>query len=303
MLMRTSSSITNQLPCVGKTERQSILNAMQEITRKTCIAFQERRNKERDYVLIRQGGRNTGCWADLGRRGARQLVHLSNPGCMGHGTIVHELVHTLGFHHEQTRPDRDNYVTINEININPANLNNFKKYRTDEVTLFNLPYDFSSIMHYSAYAFAVDDKDKSIVPKNPEVRIGQRNGLSLGDVKKLQLMYGTTDCANGKRGKSLNGHWKVDMYEHKDHTGQRLTVSGGPGDCVNVFYEQKCWDDKRCAHFNDATSSVNTHNTCVRLYDDKDCRGRSELFKPGTRCHFNFQECDFNDKVSSVGSC
>lgn len=52
------------------------------------------------------------CWSFLGQTGGSQILSLQTPGCMWSGVAAHELMHALGFVHEQSRSDRDNYVTI-----------------------------------------------------------------------------------------------------------------------------------------------------------------------------------------------
>ena len=71
--------------------------------------------------------------------------------CLQKGIIIHEMGHAIGFQHEQTRPDRNAFVTINSANIQSGVEYNFRQYSTNQVGTFNIPYDYSSVMHYSQY--------------------------------------------------------------------------------------------------------------------------------------------------------
>ena len=58
----------------------------------------------------------------------------------------------LGFYHEQSRPDRDNYVDVYFDNIDPQDkAHNFNK--CTGCSTQNEPYDFDSVMHYQRTAF------------------------------------------------------------------------------------------------------------------------------------------------------
>ena len=54
-----------------------------------------------------------------------QDVSIQNSGCVSQSIVIHELLHAVGFAHEQTRPDRDNSVTINYGNIQAGRESNF----------------------------------------------------------------------------------------------------------------------------------------------------------------------------------
>lgn len=56
------------------------------------------------------------CWSSIGRSGGKQRLSLGK-GCERKGTAIHEFMHALGFFHEQSRLDRDKYVTVYWNNI------------------------------------------------------------------------------------------------------------------------------------------------------------------------------------------
>lgn len=131
-------------------DMSTIEHAMDEYHRRTCIRFVPRRS-ETDYISIVSG--NSGCWSSVGRVGGKQEVNLQSPGCLTKpGTAMHELMHALGFLHEQNRQERDSYVDIMMQNVQPSAVANFEK--AQQTVAFGVPYDYGSVMHYSANAFS-----------------------------------------------------------------------------------------------------------------------------------------------------
>jgi len=63
--------------------------------------------------------------------------------------VCHLIGHVLGFFHEQSRPDREDYVKIIYENIQPDKIINFEYYPPSVISIFSFPYDYSSIMHFS----------------------------------------------------------------------------------------------------------------------------------------------------------
>lgn len=100
----------------GRTDVDMIQKAIRAYHKMTCIRFKPYTGRENDYLYLTS--ENTGCWSSVGRIGGRQEVNLQSPGCTGTiGTPAHELMHALGFLHEQNRYERDNFVKINWQNI------------------------------------------------------------------------------------------------------------------------------------------------------------------------------------------
>ncbi|RXG55307.1 Zinc metalloproteinase nas-13, partial [Armadillidium vulgare] len=68
---------------------------------------------------------STGVRVRSGRVGGKQTVSLG-AGCVYFGIILHELMHAVGFWHEQSRADRNDYVRINWGNIRNGMEYNFQ---------------------------------------------------------------------------------------------------------------------------------------------------------------------------------
>ncbi|EAT36349.1 AAEL011547-PA [Aedes aegypti] len=168
-----------------------IYRGMRLIERATCIRFQPRDPENPDYIRIH--GQGSGCSANVGYVGGRQSINLQpypiGTGCFRIGTIVHEMIHGLGFMHMQSTYNRDEYVEIVWDNIEPGTENNFRKYESDRVSNFGTDYDYGSVMHYSATAFSINGEKTIVALQDTDDVMGQRLAMSERDILKINRMY------------------------------------------------------------------------------------------------------------------
>ena len=69
---------------------------------------------------------------------------------------------------------------------------NFRKYGTDLLDVQGITYDYDSLMHYGAYAFAKDRSIPVIQPKDPSIdlnRLGQNWQFSQNDILQVNKRY------------------------------------------------------------------------------------------------------------------
>ncbi|KAL5273547.1 hypothetical protein ACFFRR_000344 [Megaselia abdita] len=171
-----------------------LMKAFNTYHNKSCIRFVQH-TFEPDYVIISnyQGG----CFSNVGRTGGPQVLNLQAVCMSNNGTVLHELMHVLGFMHEHTREDRDEFVEINWDNIIPATYRNFEKLENGTSVDFDVEYDYGSVLHYSAYGFAVNQSMETISKKKKSsIVMGQRKGFADSDLEKINKMYkceSTTD--------------------------------------------------------------------------------------------------------------
>lgn len=226
-----------------KQKKPAVLKGLQEAfdhyKEHTCIRFKQR-TWERQYILFTGDGGV--CSSHIGPNvGGVRKVTLGGGGCHHRDVIVHELMHALGFWHEQSRPDRDNYIDIIWDNIPQNGRVNFKKYSRGKVDSLGVPYDLRSIMHYTQDAWTGNKNLLSIKTKDPSLQYllqgGRRPGLSDLDIKQLNLLY---KCDGSKAKPPPTEPPCSDYYSHCNRYVNRCKQSGALGEWLRKDCQKTC---------------------------------------------------------------
>ncbi|XP_075560238.1 astacin-like metalloprotease toxin 5 isoform X2 [Dermacentor variabilis] len=170
---------------------KKILRAMADIESQSCLRFVARR-RHQNYLYIMRGD---GCTSFVGRQGGAQEVSLGT-GCLYRATIVHELMHAVGFDHEHSRSDRDQYIDVFTENAEPENVEQFDKLEPWENRLLT-PFDRDSVMLYGSESFAREPGLATMLAKDGSrlKEVYDKRGLSASDARRINMLY---RCKNKK---------------------------------------------------------------------------------------------------------
>ena len=138
-----------------------------------------------NYVLF-EVSTDGGCSSYIGLVGGQQTIDLGS-GCLK-AQVEHEIGHAFGLMHEQSRNDRNAWLTVLYENIDNSNYLQFEQRTSSRDWAY---YDYGSIMHYSPDGFSLDG-NAALESVPPGIPIGQRVVLSAADIDAVSRFYGFT---------------------------------------------------------------------------------------------------------------
>lgn len=174
--------------CLNDDKR--IIGAIQHWEEKTSLKFIKiiEESSQDNYVKFMWDA--NGCGSNLGMIGNKQEVQIAD--WASKGNVIHEIGHTIGLIHEQSRNDRDQYIKVYDDNIKV----DWKKQYEIQIgsTISTTKFDFGSIMIYGGMT-----NDKTVafdITKPVMTKLidglpwdAQRTGLSAHDITIVKKMY------------------------------------------------------------------------------------------------------------------
>ena len=221
---------------VSATMKALIHEALRHWEENTCLVFFDLK-EENTMDFIEFINSDSGCYSFVGKIGGRQVINLERR-CEDFGIIVHEIGHAIGFWHEQSRPDRDDYIKINFNNVQNENLPNFFRRKDINIDYQGSSYDYGSIMHYNIYSFlrpgcrgptctTISVKNINEYKHQGSPIIGQRVNLSHRDIEQANRLY---SCP----GKGIKGYLTIHVNQGIFETDSPIEHSR-PGHYVKLI--------------------------------------------------------------------
>jgi len=156
-----------------------ILQAMSWISAACNVQFVSRSNQVNYVNIADETSGSTSSSNHLGMESGTKTIKI-HPS-QGVGTIVHEIMHSLGFFHEQCRPDRDNYIDVFWQYI-PNDPQTQYQYQISAGSQGIGAFDYNSIMLYPSGGV--------MQTKSGGTWGAQRDSISGGDRLGLGTLYG-----------------------------------------------------------------------------------------------------------------
>ncbi|XP_013399408.1 sushi, von Willebrand factor type A, EGF and pentraxin domain-containing protein 1 [Lingula anatina] len=259
---------------VASKGRRAISAAIADYNRFTCIRFIPRTN-ENAYVSFSSA--NQGCYSSIGRTGRKQIINLQNSGCYYKDIVIHEMMHAIGFWHEQSRPDRDTYIRVLFQNVKSGKQHNFNIARGS--TTQQLPYDYHSVMHYSRKAFSKNGKP-TLESKTSE-KIDPADELTSIDKRKIAFLY---------------------YCEGRDFNECQVNNGGCQQTCLNTEGSFRC----TCRQGYNLTADGKTCKqtwTCATYGCQHYCNQQNVTYEPGCSCKTGFKLNDDKRTCSDIDEC
>lgn len=181
---------------VSQANRNLFQNAMNEVHDYCGVDFRPRQQFDVAWLHIQSASANN---APVGYFVGERIVNIFNFNVQI--IMVHELLHVIGIYHEQSRTDRDNYVTINSGNISQNGCQDSNgnpgpcdpQFAKEDLSASFGAYNFDSIMHYGRAAFSTSTADTiTVKPAYAAIwqsRIGQRTHSTFGDRSTAIRLY------------------------------------------------------------------------------------------------------------------